>query len=371
MVTRIIQSLFVLLSLLIVLVACGPMLLSIYPVNQYALSWVNAQIPQKLQAESIHASWFNGITIQGLAIKDHQGKPLAHFDTLHTTVDLVSLIKEHKIEATIQAKSPELAPLGNTLKASVRCDVANSTTGPFAVHIQSPLFTGETSCLITDDSLTLEKPLTAQYTLLAEMGARSTKPIELTVDPDGFFIPLKDFALDKVRIKDIKIDPGVLYCKNNGIMAALLTLFNAKLTNEISLWSTPLYAELKDGIVVCKRFDMLISGSFPIASWGKIHLVDDKIDMTLGITGVSLVQAFALGKIDPTYMIQLPIRGTLESPRIDTAAATSKIAAMRVMQSRLAFTNPIGALFSVGAMVFDKVDAPPPPTTTPFPWKLK
>ncbi len=263
-----------------------------------------------------------------------------------------------------------ISMLGHTLNANLKGDIKDLQEGSCHGNIQSPLLKSEIACLVKDGKLTLEKPITAEYTLSPETGARSESPIKFAIDSKDFSVVLKPFSLKTIQAKNIKIEPGILYCKNIGMLSLLVNLFKVKSSDETTVWTTPVYIEIKDGIVHCKRADALLANTFPVATWGKIDLVKNSLDMTLGLSGTSLTRAFDIPKLDPSYMVQIPIRGTIQSPKIDTALVTTKLTALKLMQTRSSTTSIIGGLLDVATTIVDKESPAPAPTTHPFPWKL-
>ncbi|MCE5294333.1 MAG: hypothetical protein LLF94_06935 [Chlamydiales bacterium] len=303
---------------------------------------------------------------------------------LDTKIQNLPLDILYSITATDQAADDCIAVFGSTVDASVKAEIKDLDDGSFHGTIQSQHLKSEVDCLLTEGTLTLKKPITAEYTLTPEGGkvllkdvnpllataARSESPIKLTIDSNGFSVPLKPFSNSTMQIKNIKIEPGILSCKNSGMLSLLVNLLkvDASGSDEIPLWFTPIYIDVKDGIVTCKRADTLLANAFPIATWGQINLVKNSIDMTLGLSGTAIAQAFGIARLDPGYMVQIPIHGPTQSPKIDSALATTKITALKLQQTSSKSTSLIGGLLEVATQAMEK-DAPvPAPTTHPLPW---
>ncbi len=303
---------------------------------------------------------------------------------LDTKIQNLPLDIFYSVTAKEESADRLLALLGNEVNVDLKGEVHELEKGTFTGLITSPKLKAELSCKLADGVLTLAKPLTAEYTLTPEAGevllkdvnpllvtaASTEKPIRLHIDSEGFSVPIKPFAKEKVHIKHIKVEPGVLTCKNGGMLSLLVNLLKVDLSSsdQISLWFTPLYVHVKDGIVDCKRTDALLANAFPIATWGKIDLVNDKLDMTLGLSGQAISRGFGIASLDPNYMVQIPIHGKTSAPKIDSALATTKITALKLQQTRSKSTSLIGGLLEVATTIVEK-DAPvPAPTTIPFPW---
>ncbi len=277
-----------------------------------------------------------------------------------------------------------VAVLGHNLNASFKGEIKHLNEGTFSGNINSPRLKSDVSCELKEGMLTLNKPITAEYTLTPEAGevllkdinpllvtaAKTKDPIKLSIDSKDFAIPLKPFSKETMKMKNIKIEPGILTCKNGGMLKLLVSLLkvNTASSDEVTLWFTPIYIEVQDGIVHCRRSDALLANDFPIATWGKIDLMKNKIDMTLGLSGRAIAKGFDIPKLDPNYMVQIPIHGQTQSPKIDSGLATTKITALKLQQHRGNTTSLIGGLLEVATTIVEK-DAPvPAPTTHPFPW---
>ncbi len=276
-----------------------------------------------------------------------------------------------------------VAVLGKNLDATFKGEIKDLKSGNFTGNIQSPRLKSDVSCELKEGTLTLTKPITAEYILTPEAGevllkdinpllvtaARTKEPIKLSVDSNGFRIPLKPFSKETMSIKNIKIEPGVLTCKNGGMLSLLTSLLRVRSAHdEVTLWFTPIYIEVANGIVHCKRADTLLADAFPIATWGKIDLIKNKIDMTLGLSGQAIARGFDIPRLDPNYMVQIPIHGSTQSPKIDSGLATTKITALKMQNTKSSTSTLIGGLLEVATTIVEK-DAPvPAPTTHPFPW---
>jgi len=290
----------------------------------------------------------------------------------------------HSITAKPETADKLVAVLGTKIDANLKGEIKELNEGSFQGQIESPMLKSEVALLLKKGTLLLEKPLTAEYTLTPEAGevllkdvnpllvtaARSQSPIKLWIDSKDFFIPLKPFSKKEMMIRNIKIEPGVLTCKNGGMLSLLVTLLkvNTSSSNEVNLWFTPMYVDVKNGIVTCKRTDALFADAFPIATWGKIDLEKDKVDMTLGLSGTAISRAFDIPTIDPEYLVQIPIHGPTQSPKIDTGRATAKITALKMQQHSSNTTALLGGLLEVATSVGERDEPPPVPTTYPFPW---
>jgi hypothetical protein len=278
-----------------------------------------------------------------------------------------------------------VAVLGKTLNADLKGQISQFREGSFEGTVSSPRLQSNIACVLKEGAMHLLRPITAEYELTPEAGeallkdinpllmtaAKSQRPIKLFIDSEDFFIPLRPFSMKEMKIKKIKIDPGIITAKNGGMLSLLVNLLNmqTKPGEELDLWFTPIHVDVKKAVVTCSRADALLGDAFPIATWGSIDLEKNNVEMILGISGQALKRSFGIQTIDPEYLLQIPIRGTTQSPKFDTVRATAKITALKLQQNKSNTTALLGGLLEAAASTRD--EPPPGPTTYPFPWQNK
>src|SRR5690606_34549150 len=103
-------------------------------------------------------------------------------------------------------------------------------------------------------------------------------------------------------------------------------------TKEMEVWFTPLFFKLENGILETGRMDALAAGSVHFCSWGNINLVKDRIDMILGLTADTLKRVFGLKQISKSYVLKIPITGSIHDPKLAASAGAAKIAALIAAQ---------------------------------------
>ena len=290
-----------------------------------------------------------------------------------------------KLSATQEIGNTLVAVIGPFLNANIHAEIEQFQKGTIESHVTGSRFDCHIFAYIKDGNLFLKEPLKARFDLTAAAAkillkdvnpllataAKSEQPIELWVDSNDFIIPLKPFSKRNIVIKTIKIEPGILHVKNGGLLKLIVTLMKLRSLSEqeeMTLWFTPMYIEVRNGIVNCKRADALLANYLPIATWGIIDLNNDTIDMTLGLAADTLRSGFGLLKIDNDYMLQIPIRGPTNNPKIDNVRTAAKITALSLQGNKLNPTSLLGGLLQVAATVGENEGPIPPPTTTPFPW---
>jgi hypothetical protein len=143
-------------------------------------------------------------------------------------------------------------------------------------------------------------------------------------------------------------------------------IMNMTPRDQFTVWFTPLYLNFNEGALNVSRMDMLIADAFPIATWGKVDFASNKVRMIIGLTGQALSKAFGANSLDSSYILQVPLKGTIDNPYLETAKVAAKIAALTASNM-----GGHGALVGAGIDLLSgglKDDKVPEPTTQPLPW---
>ena len=273
------------------------------------------------------------------------------------------------------------AVIGPTLNAELSAQLK---------HMDGPIFAdirGNNGHILADTYLnkgilTLRKNLDAQVKITEDLGnvilqnilpvankiKPSDQPVKLTIDREGFAVPIWDFNILTTEIPRFTLELGKVHFSNRSELAKVLSLLTTVKTDELSVWVTPAYFSLSKGTIKLERVDLLINETYPIASWGTVDIGDDKVRMTIGLSGNAISKAFGLTNIPNGYMLQLPLRGTLDSASIDVTKATARISALVAQTQGGVPGLVIGTVLDLanGSM---KTHATPPPTTKPLPWQ--
>lgn len=196
----------------------------------------------------------------------------------------------------------------------------------------------------------------------------SDQPILFAISNEGFSFPLEKFDLSKIEISEAILSLGHVKFDNSGELAKVLSLLTPPDSDLITVWFTPLYFSMQKGTFKLDRVDMLISNQFPIAAWGKINLIQDKVKMKIGMSGYALSHAFKIKGLDKDYMLQIPLIGKVNSATIDKPTATAKIGALIAQGHGGPKGLVLGTVLSLaGGALSEK--RPPKPTTYPLPWE--
>lgn len=272
------------------------------------------------------------------------------------------------------------AVLGANINAKVRAQL-QSMNGPVYVDIK-----GTNGQLLVDAQLykgniTLRNDIKAEVTVTPQLGIyvlseflpvmngiiSSDKPLKLTIAKQGFTIPIKNIDISNIFVGRGTLELGKVSFTNKSQIAKVLSLLTPANAEQIHVWTTPAYFSLSNGVVKLERIDLLINERYPIASWGTADISNDRLNMVIGLSGMAISKAFGVSGISKGYMLQLPLKGTLNGASIDKTKAAGRLSAL-VAQSQ---GGPQGLVLgtvldiATGGMTEPKV---PKPSTDPLPW---
>lgn len=236
---------------------------------------------------------------------------------------------------------------------------------------------------LDNHQITLREPMTGEFNITPEISQLilkdiqplfidaigSEKPIQFTIDSPGFSVPLP-FDMKTLSVSKLSVQPGKIYFRNDGHIAELFDLLKIKSglgRGQITIWFTPLIIHLKSGILNAERMDGLIENQFTISTWGTVNFMTDRINMTLGLPAESLKKALGLGKLSPSYMLQIPLRGSTGQVSIDWAGAVVKLSTLYA-QETVGKNKFLSNLFDIVQKQVIEDDNPPPPPAPPHPW---
>lgn len=281
-------------------------------------------------------------------------------------------------------KEPFTLFLGPSFEATLHTSLQNST-GPVVFGLRSPKAHLDLVGKMENGALKLTKDLKADLLitddlgkyLLKQTGSSSIKsfyapsPLTLQASFQGFSFPINSMDFSQIQIPSMRIDLGKLYCKNEGAMLSLLKQLKSKDTagKDIQVWLAPMDLHIKQGVIDIERTEILLDKTYDVAIWGGIDLPNNYVDMIFGLTADALKQAFGIKELPSSYVLKIPIKGTLDNIQIKSGVATSKITALLLWQSK-ALDN----LVPFGGVLKKVIPAPggegkAPPPKTPFPWQ--
>ncbi|MDP1835784.1 MAG: AsmA family protein [Chlamydiales bacterium] len=197
---------------------------------------------------------------------------------------------------------------------------------------------------IDNEILTLNEPMALELQVTPQLrqgllkdlapymaAARSTdQPVRFTIDPKGFAFPLQTSNFQAMKVPRATLDLGKVELENNSPLGTIVSILQAdrKLTDTTSIWFTPLNMSIYDGLIRFDRMDALVANRFPIAMWGKIDLMKDRVRLVVGLTAQALKEAYGLNNLANNYVLQIPFTGTIDNPVIDKAKTTTRVTAL-------------------------------------------
>ena len=253
--------------------------------------------------------------------------------------------------------------------------------GHFNLAVKASALEANISSEIRDGMVFLNRPLiakmkiTEKFTHTLAANAKMTvipkdEPITVEISPRGFYIPFKDFQLKKANFSYARIDLGKLYFQNSGNMREMSDIFKIDSYKEAttSIWAAPMEMRMRDGLMYIERTEILYNNAYEVAIWGDINFKTRYVDMILGLTAQSLRAAFGIRKLDPDYVLKVPIEGPFGEAEVNKKVAISKIALL-IGQKHLVPQNSIwgGILGAVGKALDNQSDVPK--AKPPFPWQ--
>ena len=194
-------------------------------------------------------------------------------------------------------------------------------------------------------------------------------PISLQIDPDKTAIPINPFSLNQLIIGHATLDLGRLVLQNVSPLVSFLSLLQRGSigSSAIPIWFTPVAFSLYQGKAEIGRIDALIESAIHLCAWGKIDL-PNQLNMILGIPADTLENALGIKGLPRNYVLQIPVRGTIQNPKYDSGAATAKITAWLATQQATKATGIFGQVFNrLIKPAQEDQDVPPP--NRPFPWE--
>lgn len=205
------------------------------------------------------------------------------------------------------------------------------------------------------------KPLNPMLTSIVN----SDGPITFIIPVESFYLPIDPVDLKKASIQQASLTLPKLTFSRVSELGKILA-FLGLTESTFDLLSTPLFFSLNEGQLTLDRMDLLVNNRLPLALWGQINFNKDSLNLVLGISGAALENAFAIQGINKGSFFQVPIKGSINKPQIDTTKLTARISALIAqVHGKQLFGNLLEA---ASGSYEDKV---PSPTTDPLPWADK
>lgn len=285
--------------------------------------------------------------------------------------------------ASLRSEGSELADalFGNTIDVQVKAELAQGH-GPIFLQVVGSNGNAKAEAELKNETLFLTNDLTAVFNVDSRVGRtlfrslepfvgvflETDKPIAITISKKGFSFPLTGSpSISRLTMEMAKIEAGKMIFSRQGQLANLLDLLQVIQSKTISVLLTPIYLSMNQGLVHLYRCDLLLLEKLPVAVWGQINLSKNWIDLIIGLTPRTLSIVPGISNLSNDYMLQVPIKGTLQNPSIDKRVVVSRIAGL----VNLSNNSIINTVVKVATSSAVKEKPVPEPTTNPLPWETK
>ncbi|NGX41488.1 MAG: hypothetical protein KR126chlam4_01329 [Candidatus Anoxychlamydiales bacterium] len=284
------------------------------------------------------------------------------------------------IDQLLFSKSPKYQNLlseilGSSLDLHVESTL-DSLKGPIDIDIKSTNANASLNLFYEKDKITLTKSATIVLSLspinpkfannITYLASQKNSPIIIRISKDGFLYPISPFKTQNLKIGHMSVDLNKMLISNTGAIRTMTTLAKLRASNVVSMWFTNVNIQIENGMLFSDRMDFLIDEAVHLCTWGKIDLNNRALKMNLGITADTLYSVFGIQNLPDDYVIKIPIKGTIDNPKIDASKATAKIIALSTLQQSSGIGSIIGGIITK----FQK-DQDIPPAKRPFPWEGK
>lgn len=255
----------------------------------------------------------------------------------------------------------------------------NESRGPIDLSIQGTHCEMEGSFFVEESVIRLQKPLVLTMEVTPEIGKNilgeivpllgsvvsGNGAIQITIEPDGFQIPVNQFK--KTSFNKGTVDIGILTLTVDKEIEEILSFLKFNGGTDVEVWATPVYFSLKNQVITLERFDFLVADRFPMSLWGTIDFLKDNVNIKIGLGAKTLDQVFEIKHLPSDFMLPVSLKGPFSDVTLDKAKATAKIAAL-IAESK---GSPEGVLLGNLLQLLSgsfKEEPAPPPTTNPLPW---
>ena len=274
----------------------------------------------------------------------------------------------------LNADSSLLSLIGPSFNATGSASMQNDA-GSLNLDLASATTKASIKASFTPEEITLQEPLTLacyltpEFTQKLTQGAlliQSKNPARLRVESEGFSCS-RPFSLDKLRIAKANVDFGRVTLEHANLTTLATLLKSDSLTaNQIDTWLTDVDWSLQEGRFEMGRIDALLEDSIHLCAWGKANLVRDQLNMIFGIPSDTLTKALRIKNLTSTYVLQIPVSGSLRNPNFDAGSATAKIA---LLYAGNQVQKQGGVLGGVATAIGRASEEKAPVPKRPFPWE--
>jgi len=237
--------------------------------------------------------------------------------------------------------------------------------------------------------ITLRQPVTAQLQATAEFGHAvlgkahplfrslqgGEQPIRLTIPVEGFALPVRDFALERITIPELRLEPGVMTLESGPLLDGLIALANrvgkgaggtGTGTQRWRAEFTPAIMSLRDGdLAYTRRLDVLLGERWHLATWGTVDLQQARTDLVLSMMPHTLRTAFGI-ETRSEQGLRIPLQGGFDGSGVNYSAVAVELGRLQA-ERRGGTAGLLGALAGAVAAPRDTGTAPGP-SVDPLPF---
>lgn len=272
------------------------------------------------------------------------------------------------------------AVLGSQVDGDLEAKIHDGA-GPVKLSVKGLNGSAELAGHIQNRTLTLSQPLTASLKITPQLERAvlrewlpflgsvisSDQPIELSVAKEGFVFPLVNPNTSNVQMQSATLKLNKMQFSRDGHLGKVASLLGVN-SQTFEVWFTPVYFSLAQGQVDVQRTDFLVAGAYPLASWGAVNFNNESLRFIIAMTPAALQKAFRV-KTSNSYLLQIPVKGSISRPEIDTAKVTTRISALIAQSQGGPQGLVIGTVLDAASGSFTEEKAPQP-TTNPLPWSI-
>ncbi len=312
------------------------------------------------------------------------------FSTQRLSMDLNGRIQQLPvvvIDRFMDMDGLVVATLGRSLESRVTAELRDGN-GPVTLAIRGDNARADLAARLDDGALTLRETLNAQMQPTEEFGravlARAhplfetmrggEEPIRFTMPAEGVVIPLRDYAIENVRIPEMRLTLGKIELERGPLLQGLVTLGQRfgnlrPMGDTVTAEFTPAVMSVRDGkLAYTRRMDVLLGDQMHFSSWGTMDLTAQRADLILGIMPLTLRSVFRIAASD-NDALRIAVTGGAGSASVDFSRVGTELGRLQA-QRRLGEANPLfGALLGAAAGGSTPgLTGAPAPSLSPLPW---
>jgi hypothetical protein len=189
-----------------------------------------------------------------------------------------------------------------------------------------------------NDSVTLLESATARFHVTPALSRRwlsginplltdavsSDQPVTLTVKREGFRWPLKASAFSEAQA-EAQLNLGVMRFSEGGLVTLIWDLFKRTGGGPHLMQFTPMNLRLARGVLSYRDMTLTMD-NLVLGFRGQVDQGTRQVDLVMTIDGATMAKAFDLRDvIEPGYSFEVPIRGTIDRPKLDAGAFAAEV----------------------------------------------